>query len=383
MKLKNLCINGKFKTTSHLTIMEQLRIKVDQFRKQGRLQDQDLDKIIKEIKGDEGFKDGEDNGGIEVAAQDKQKRVLKAVKQGLLQVHGTAPNTKQQGIFRIMGENCTSLNKRIRGNEKIAKALDIKEDLDVDCLMYCKHCINFRHKDNKNDLKQMFQCKLACTAVSAHNVHKAKVAGRVQEGGTGTICFGESTGYIKKTWRNSKGLGRWSWILLGGTNGHNTRVITAHNPCKNKNVNLGTTYQQQQIYFITKKKDLTCPLVLFRNHLIKQIKEWHAAGDRITLFMDHNEHVINGQLGKALADKERLDLREAIVQHTGTSPGATFFQGSKPMDGLWISSNLDISNACMMPFGYGIGDHCTFILNIPIKSLVGIDPVKIVQPAGR
>jgi hypothetical protein len=36
-----------------------------------------------------------------------------------------------------------------------------------------------------------------------------------------------------------------------------------------------------------------------------------------------------------------------------------------------------------MPFGYGIGNHRAFILNILIKSLVGIDPVKIVQPVGR
>ncbi len=50
---------------------------------------------------------------------------------------------------------------------------------------------------------------------------------------------------------------------------------------------------------------------------------------------------------------------------------------------MWVSSNLEISNACMMPFGYGIGDHCTFILDIPIESLVGVDPVKIVRPAGR
>jgi hypothetical protein len=206
---------------------------------------------------------------IEAAAQDEQKRVLKAVKQGLLQVHETAPNTKQQGIFWIMGENCNVLNNRIGGNEKIAKALDIKGDLDINCLMYCKHCINFRHKDNKNNLKQMFQCKLACTAVSVHNVHKAKVAGRVQEGGTRTICFGESTGYIKNTGQDSKFLGRWSWILLGGTNEHNMWVITAYNPCKNRSMNLCPTYQQQQRYFITKKKDLTCPLVLFCNHLIK------------------------------------------------------------------------------------------------------------------
>ncbi len=226
------------------------------------------------------------------------------VKEGLLQVRGTAPNTKQQGIFRIMGENCNGLNNRIRSNGETAKALDIKEDLDIDCLMYCEHQINFRHKENKNDLKQMFQRKLACTAVSAHNIHEGKVAGRVQEGGTGTICFGETTGYIKKTGHDSKGLGRWSWILFSGINGHSTQVIMAYNPCKNTNANSGTTYQQQWQYFITKKKDLTSPLVLFRKHLVKQIKEWCKAGEIIFLFMDHNKHVINGPLGKELADKE-------------------------------------------------------------------------------
>jgi hypothetical protein len=89
----------------------------------------------------------------------------------------------------------------------------------------------------------MFQRKLTCTAVSAQNVHEAKVAGRVQEGDTGTICFGESTGYIRKTGGDDKGLGRWSWILFGGTNRHNMWVITVYNPCRNKNVNSRTTCQ--------------------------------------------------------------------------------------------------------------------------------------------
>ncbi len=56
-----------------------------------------------------------------------------------------------------MGKNCNGFNNRMGGNKKIVKALDIKEDLDIDCLMYCEHWINFCHKDNKNDLKQMFQ----------------------------------------------------------------------------------------------------------------------------------------------------------------------------------------------------------------------------------
>jgi hypothetical protein len=131
-----------------------------------------------------------------------------------------------------MGENCNSFNNKIERNNKIDKALDIKDKLNMDCLLYCKHRINFWHKDNKNDLKQMFQQELACTAIAAHNVHKGKHAGRVQEGGTGSICFGDATGYVKKVGRNDEGLGQWCWILLGSADGHNTRIITAYNPCK-------------------------------------------------------------------------------------------------------------------------------------------------------
>ncbi len=60
-------------------------------------------------------------------------------------------------------------------------------------------------------------------------------------------------------------------------------------------------------------------------HLVKQLREWRASGDRIVLFMDHNEHVIKGQLGKTLADKDRLNLQEAVLSCIGASPGATFF----------------------------------------------------------
>ncbi len=99
--------------------------------------------------------------------------------------------------------------------------------------------------------------------------------------------------------------------------------------------------------------------------------------------MDHNKHVIKGPMGKDLGDRNGLDLREAIVQHMRTSPGVKLFCGSKPIDGMWVSSNLDISNACVMPFRYGVGDHHAFILDVSLESLIGLDPVKIVQPVGR
>ncbi len=168
---------------------------------------------------------------------------------------------------------------------------------------------------------------------------------------------------------------------IWGSDGHNTCLIMAYNPCKNKNVNSGTSYQQQRRYFIMKKKDVTCPLTLFRQHLTTAIRKWRAAGERIVLFMDHNQHVYNGALGKALSDREGLNLSKVIHKHTKLQTGATFFRGPKPINGLWASSNLDISNACVMPFGYRIGDHRAFVLDISLESLVGKNPVKIVHPA--
>jgi hypothetical protein len=231
--MKDICLNGKFETTKHSTIMEHLRRRANQFRKQGQLQDNNLKQIINDMKAEETLKeDNRVNGDI--AALGENKRVMEAIKEGLLQVHGIAPNTKQPEIVHFLGENINGFNNRIRGNNKISKSLDIKEELNIDLLMYCKHWPNFCHRDNKDDLKQMFQQELARMAVSGHNVHESNHAGRVQEGGTDTNCFGDITEYVKKVSCDEDELGKWSWILLGGAAGHNTRIITACNLAKTR-----------------------------------------------------------------------------------------------------------------------------------------------------
>jgi hypothetical protein len=229
----------------------------------------------------------------------------------------------------------------------------------------------------------MFQGEIACTAIAAHSVHEWQQAGRVQEGRTGAICFEDETGYIRKVGKDKEGLGRWSWILFRGSDGHMTRLITAYNPCKSGRVNSGMSYQQQQQYFIMNKKDLTCPRTLFWRHLTAAIAKWRDAGERIVLFMDHNKHVYDGVLGKALSNRNGLNLQEVILKQTGAPTGATFFRGLQPIDGLWASDNLDISNACVMPFGYRVGNHRAFVLDIPLQSLVGVNSVRIVQPASQ
>ncbi len=86
--------------------------------------------------------------------------------------------------------------------------------------------------------------------------------------------------------------------------------------------------------------------------------------------MDHNEHTYDRTLGRALADTSGLRLQEAVLHHTGTQTGATFFRGSKPIDGLWVSRDIEILNECVTPFWYGVGDHRMFVLDITLESLI-------------
>jgi hypothetical protein len=88
----------------------------------GRLQDTNLENIISKMKANSQFKEcKEGSGGTSV--NDEHKRVLEAVKEGLLQVHGIAPNTKQPRIFRLMGgKNWTltaSCNINIGSNSNV------------------------------------------------------------------------------------------------------------------------------------------------------------------------------------------------------------------------------------------------------------------------
>ena len=97
--------------------MEQLQIRAKGFIKQGKLQEDDLEQIIKEMKAEGQVKDCK-KGSKETAADNEHKKVIEAVEEGLLQVHGIAPNTKQPGIFnywaRIAMASTTKLEERLK-----------------------------------------------------------------------------------------------------------------------------------------------------------------------------------------------------------------------------------------------------------------------------
>ena len=76
-------------------------------------------------------------------------------------------------------------------------------------------------------------------------------------------------------------------------------------------------------------------------------------------------------------------MKEVIGSFTGGKVGAAFFRGSKPIDGIWATSDLVVTNACIIPVGYGVGDHRLFAVDFTAAEFIGKHPPTIGRSAAR
>jgi hypothetical protein len=111
------------------------------------------------------------------------------------------------------------------------------------------------------------------------------------------------------------------------------------------------------------------------------MKQWRRKGKRLILCLDANMNIYMGELGQQLAYLHGLGMKEVVGEFTARKLGATYFQGSVPIDAIWATSDVTVANGCVMPAGYGVGDYRLLIVNFATL-LVGTSCVqKIIQPA--
>ena len=302
----------------------------------------------------------------------------------VLKVHGIAPMSKGEGVTRLIYENANGICNRLSNNEKVERAKELHDSLEVDIVAYNEHRLNMAHKQNVNGFNQLFRGgEAAIQSVVAHNTHEN--VGKIQEGGTSLIMYGPLTENLQHEGpsRDETGLGRWAVMTLLG-DGIKTRIICGYNPCYNNNNNAdnSTTYQQHRRYFRPRNEN-RCPRTLFRDHLVRALTKWREEGDRLIVCLDANEDIYKKSIGKALTNIDGLAMIEVVGTFTSKKIGSTFFRGTKPIDGVWATSDITICNAAIMPAGYGIGDHRLFVIDFATQDLIGINPPKIVRPTSR
>jgi hypothetical protein len=110
--------------------------------------------------------------------------------------------------------------------------------------------------------------------------------------------------------------------------GVRTRIVCGCNPCGSGKLNSGMTYQQHRRFWVTQRKDLTCPRKRFHDDLVAHLTKWREEGDRLVVCIDANEDIYKKSLGKSLMKSNGLRMLEVVGDFTGTKIGPTFFRGS-------------------------------------------------------
>ena len=129
--------------------------------------------------------------------------------------------------------------------------------------------------------------------------------------------------------------------------------------------------------------DLTCPRKRFHDDLISQLTKWRDEGDRLVVCLDANENIYRKSIGRSLTDLDGLNMSKVVGDFTGKKIGPTFFRGGKPIDAVWATRNIVVTHACVMPAGFGVGDHRMFVINFQEESLVGTEPFRVQRFAAR
>ncbi len=76
-------------------------------------------------------------------------------------------------------------------------------------------------------------------------------------------------------------------------------------------------------------------------------------------------------------------MKEVVGEFTHTPVGTTFFWGSKPIDGVWVTADITVCNASIMLVGHGIGNHLLFVINFASSNIIGNAAPKVIHEASR
>ena len=87
------------------------------------------------------------------------------------------------------------------------------------------------------------------------------------------------------------------------------------------------------------------------------MEKWRKDGEQLILYFDANDTIYCGDLGLRLTNRDGLSMKEVVEEFTARQLGASYFCGSEPIDGVWSTGDITVTNACVMPVGFGVGDH--------------------------
>jgi hypothetical protein len=164
--------------------------------------------------------------------------------------------------------------------------------------------------------------------------------------------------------------------------GHITRVVHSYGVLPHASKEIGSVDQQHVRYIQSNLLEDISPRDLFESDFIWQLQTWRAQGEQLIVMMDANTHVLTGRLCRAMAH-ESIGLCEATKDLLGELCPKTHARGSRPIDGVWTTSDITVTAIKWLPFSQSPGDHRACIFDVSMQSVLGTSKKRVVYPACR
>ena len=190
-----------------------------------------------------------------------------------------------------------------------------------------------------------------------------------QQGGVSMIKTNSLLDHICQSGGDERNLGRWRWITLRGKQGRKTTIIGTY---RTEN---GWVTSNNQLAAIRNTEDgaknLLEPTELWFSDLKELIQEKQDNGHSIILCGDFNDDMTDDN-ARVTKFAKKLNMREVILgRHGKQNAPHTYDYGSKPIDGIFVSDEIDIEQGGYIDALECPGDHCALWVDIRKSALIG------------
>ena len=290
---------------------------------------------------------------------------------------GDPHSQKERGVVRLWYTNPCGLGINHNTTKSHGSFQYLKSKSKADLIGLAETNVNWNKLTNSNSLYNRVKVMWKeFRTITSHNTSESM--GRCQRGGTCMFTVDQISHRMRKSGKDKRGLGRWTWMEFQGKGNYRTRVITAYRPGLKPHSSKLTTVYDQQMRYIRKKALNTNPRDLFDQDLILELKKLLDDKVNTILMIDVNENVVDGKFTQKLS---KLDMQNAFSKYHCSELPPTHHKGSVPISAIYVSNDLVIKSAGILSKGIGVqGDHRNMFLDLSVESFLGSPMYKVETP---
>jgi hypothetical protein len=202
-----------------------------------------------------------------------------------------------------------------------------------------------------------------------------------QWGGTAILSLHHAAHRVTNKGTDPSQLCRWCWTRYQGKKDHALRIFAAY--CPNPPTGPLSVYSHYSTHF-QQIQDDRCPRNAFIQDLCTDIKKGLDDGDECIVRLDRNADMQHSLLSVGFL---KLELREAILSKYSNNGPSTFRrnQNHTPIDGIWISSGLNIIKGGYLNYDDVVPntDHRCLWIDVSFSAAFGHMTHNIIRPTMR